>query len=53
MSFTGDQIMALLATWKKLGKSAVFVANEPKLAYVYDEKDGTTLQWITPERMRN
>ena len=44
--------MNLLATWKKLGKEAVFVAGEFG-AYIHARKTGETLQFVTPEGMRN
>lgn len=52
MSFDGEQIAALQAAWRALGKKAVFVATETG-AYLYDAKNGETLQFVTPEGMRN
>jgi hypothetical protein len=52
MRFDGEQITSLLAAWRRLGKDSVFTASD-EVAYIYDRKDGTTLQIVTPEGMRN
>jgi hypothetical protein len=43
MTFDSTEIMALLATWKSLGYTAIFVAGAFG-AYIYDRKTGSTLQ---------
>jgi hypothetical protein len=52
MKFDGDAIMNLLATWRRMGRKTTFNANEHG-AYVFDRKTGETLQFVTPEGMRN
>jgi hypothetical protein len=52
MKFNSEDILALLKTWKHMGRQATFVANEAG-AYVFDSKNGETLQFVTPEGMRN
>jgi hypothetical protein len=53
LKFDGEQIMALLMAWRKLGKRATFVADSCGSAYVFNQKGGETLQFVTPEGMCN
>jgi hypothetical protein len=58
MKFTGEEIMSLLATWRKLGQNhAMFMASASEehgdSAYVFDRVSGETLQFVSPEGMRN
>lgn len=52
MKFEGKDIVALLAAWREQGHRPVFVAGECG-AYVYDQRTGNTLQFVSPEGMRN
>lgn len=58
MKFDGEAITELLKAWRKLGQNhAMFMASASEehgdSAYVFDRVSGETLQFVSPEGMRN